>query len=75
MDSLMGGALKPRQDESERFRSPLLSIGGVALLSGLEPDTIWLLTKKGVLNPMRNSGKMIFKRGDVDRWLQERRIR
>jgi hypothetical protein len=65
-------AVKPRKDEEDRFRLSFFNIGGIAALSGLLPDTIFLLTKKGVFNPLRKDGKMIFKRGDVERWIRER---
>ncbi len=49
-----------------------LSLGGVAVLNGLDRDTIFPLTKKGVLNSVRNSeGKMIFSRKEITRWMRE----
>ena len=59
--------------EDEKFRLPFFSLGGIALVAGLEPDTVFLLVKKGVLTPQRDSnGKMLFKRADVVRWVKER---
>ena len=50
-----------------------LSPGRVALLSGLDRDTIFPLTKKGVLNPVWNSeGEMIFSRKEIARWMREK---
>lgn len=65
--------MKTRKDEEDRFRLPFFNIGGIAALSGLEPDTVYWLIQKGVFTPQRNSdGKMIFARADVLRWLEER---
>lgn len=63
----MAGDLK-----RERFSLPYLTLGKLARFLGLTPDTVWLLVKKGCLNPQRDrEGKMIFKRNEVERWIRE----
>lgn len=58
--------------EDDRFTLPFFNIGGVAALAGLTPDTVFLLIKKGCLTPHRNlDGKMLFKRGDIERWMKD----
>ena len=70
-----GFKMPKRKDEEDRFTLPFFNIGGIAALSGLTPDTVFLLIKKGVLTPQRNlDGKMIFKRGDVEKWIRERGV-
>jgi hypothetical protein len=52
--------------------SPFVSLGALALLSGLTRDTIFFLVEKGVFTPVYNeAGKMLIKRAEVVKWLNE----
>jgi predicted DNA-binding transcriptional regulator AlpA len=52
--------------------SPFVSLGALALLSGLTRDTIFFLVEKGVFTPTYNeAGKMLIKRSEILRWLRE----
>lgn len=43
--------MKSRKAEQEGFRLPFLYLGGVALVAGLTPDTVFLLVKKRMPHP------------------------
>lgn len=61
------------RSDRKNYKSPFLSLGGVAFLSGLDRDAVFMLTRKGVLQPVFNKDdKMLFERNDIFRWLRER---
>ena len=67
------GMNSPRDRQDERWKvNPFLALGTIAAISGLTRDTVFLLVEKGVFNSLRNSdGKMLIKRAEVLKWLNE----
>ena len=62
-----------RERQDERWKvNPFLALGTVAVLGGVTRDTVFFLIEKGVFHPLRNeNGKMLIKRAEVLKWLQE----
>ena len=53
------------------FDLPYLTIGRLARILNLTPDTIFWLCKKGCFGSERREGKMVFARKEILRWLRE----
>ena len=50
--------------------SSLMSIKDVARYTSLSEPTIRRSVKRGTLKPIKEDGKKLFRRSDVDRWLK-----
>lgn len=59
-----------KANADERPVPPYLSLGRIARLSGLSRDTVFLLSRKGVLAPVNTHGKLLFRKRDVFEWLE-----
>ncbi len=51
------------------YADPFLSIKQVADYSALSPSTIRRAMQRGKLKCLKSTGKLLFKRSDVERWL------
>jgi excisionase family DNA binding protein len=55
---------------TEKDTSNLMSIKDVARYTGLSDPTIRRSIMRGTLKPIKEDGKKLFRRSDVDNWLK-----
>ena len=60
-----------RRKEYQKL-SPFLSLGAAASFLGVDRDTVFVLTEKGVFEPIYVERKMMLRRNQVIAWLNER---
>ena len=52
-----------------KYSNPFLSINQVSEFTSLSPSTIRRAMRKGELKCSRQNGKLLFKKSDVERWI------
>ena len=52
-----------------KYSNPFLSINQVSKFTSLSPSTIRRAMRKGELKCSRQNGKLLFKKSDVERWI------